>query len=331
MNMAINSTMQSVQGTSEVQIAQQNTNMAIQDSRQRRTLGLMEIAKRDNETRPTIQICAEVSKTAYKSSGIGRSLRGGMRPGSGSTGSPAFSDIKVSSTADIQTLPLKDMTTHKTCDKSYGNVAGCGARTDPYAKGDILTLGIKTNMAGANTGMDQANYSLDENGYQVGIDYIKNATMHDAVKMPSAAQIEKNPAYLSIYKSISTKLNASGAALKEVLDLRMGGALSSFAQQLWSTESATYSILFPGLKPPTAPSFFEMVNLNVYKDYLMPTQETAELSVPKRLALSNYIAWKHYQSQETTNILLSHILVQLTTPVHKEQADVEYMKTSTLK
>lgn len=40
--------------------------------------------------------------------------------------------------------------------------------------------------------------------------------------------------------------------------------------------------------------------------------------IQSKIAMNNLIAWQQYNQQEKTNILLSHILVQLSTPSSKE-------------
>lgn len=332
MNSAINATMASVNGTAQVAIAQQDTNMAIQDSRQRRSMGLAEIARRDNLARPTIESCAEVSKTAYKSPAMAAALRGGRRPGSGNAFNPTFDSVAMGfrSTADEQAAMLKNMPSSGTCAPEYGNIAGCSG-TGPYVKGDILALGIKTNMKGANGDRDFKDFSMDESGYRVAKDYIAAATMYDAPRMPTRDQIQKNPSYLASYKSVITKLYAAQDAMTDVANLRMGNALPPIAKQFWDKESAKYTAIY-GVAPPGAPSVVELLNLNVVSDYLLPEQnEDKAESARKRIALSNFIAWKQFLAQENTNILLGHILTQLTTPVNKAQLDADYTKTANMK
>jgi hypothetical protein len=50
-----------------------------------------------------------------------------------------------------------------------------------------------------------------------------------------------------------------------------------------------------------------------------------------KIAMNNLISWKQYNQQERTNILLSHILVQLTTPASKLDLDAEYKKMNDAK
>ena len=48
----------------------------------------------------------------------------------------------------------------------------------------------------------------------------------------------------------------------------------------------------------------------------------------EKAALANFIAWKNYEQQENTNILLANILVQLTTPITKQAVETEYTRTT---
>ena len=49
--------------------------------------------------------------------------------------------------------------------------------------------------------------------------------------------------------------------------------------------------------------------------------------IQSKIAMNNLIAWQQYNQQEKTNILLSHILVQLSTPSSKEVLDREYQNS----
>lgn len=341
MNMAINSSIQSQQATQKVAIAQQDTNMAVQDSRMRRTLGLSEIAKLDNATRPNIDDCVEASRSQYQfSAGISSALPGGRRPGSTAPKNnpkptlttPDETAKKIKSIATNQAVLLNAMKDAGTCSDEYGGIGECSAN-GPYPKADIIPTGIKGNMKGAESNRDISNYSLDEQGYSAGVEYIKNATMYDTPKLPDPKQLKTNPSYLPMYKSIMSKLNAAQEALFNILNLRAGSHLSTLGQSLWNKDSTAYKEIFPGLTAPTNPSMFDLINLTVYKNLLkQETLTDAEVAREqlKRTALSNYISWKQLQSQEDTNILLSHILTQSVTPVHKNQVDSEYSKfTST--
>ena len=48
--------------------------------------------------------------------------------------------------------------------------------------------------------------------------------------------------------------------------------------------------------------------------------------IQSKIALNNLISLQQYNQQEKTNILLSHILVQLSTPAQKDVLDREYQK-----
>lgn len=335
MNMALNSNLQSMQATQKVMIAQQDTNLAVTDSRSRRAAGLLEIAKRDNLARPTLQQCAEVSKTAYKASAISGSLRGSRRPGAKPSGAPEttgeIAELMVSSAA-VATEALKNMKNHGTCSTTYGKTADCSG-DGAFPQGDILPMALKSNMKGAAAGADFANWSLDKDGQVVAQDYVNLAVLGNAPRKPAGKQLEKNPSYLATYKSLMIKLKAAEDVLVSISNFRVGSALgSSVAKNLWNNATSKYSQIWGGtIKAPAEPSMFEIVNLNVYSDYLIPETEDAAESTRKRLALNNYISWKQLQAQEDTNILLAHMLIQLTTPADKNKADGEYTTTVSMK
>lgn len=334
MNMAVNANIQAQTGTQQVMIQQQNHNMAVQDERMRRSMGLSEIAKRDNIDRPTLEMCAEVSKTAYTGASIGSMYSGGRRPGNkappGAPPTMPEKELQIVNSASAQALMLKDMTKLGTCSPEYGKVAGCSG-AGLYAKADTSPLSLKTNMKGAAGNRDFANWSLDAQGYEVGKKYISDATLSNAPRFPSAEQLEKNPGYLAIYNSVITKLHAAQESMMDIINIRVGASLSGFAAELWAKDSGSYESLF-GQKAPANPSTFEVVNLAVYRDFFLPEQKTDLVKEQNRLtAMSNYISWQQFKTQENTNILLAHLLVQTTTPTNKAQVDAEYNRIANLK
>lgn len=84
-------------------------------------------------------------------------------------------------------------------------------------------------------------------------------------------------------------------------------------------------------KPRQNPSLYEIINFEVSKDYLGDIDVTEIKDTNRRLAVNNYILWHQYKQQENTNILLAHILVQLTTPTSKQAVDAEFNKTMSYK
>ena len=62
------------------------------------------------------------------------------------------------------------------------------------------------------------------------------------------------------------------------------------------------------------------------KDDSQGSQQDILVRIQSKIALNNLLTWQQYQQQEKTNILLSHILIQQTTPVNKDNLDREFQK-----
>lgn len=338
LNTVLDGNMQAQNETQRIMIAQQNGNMAVQDSRQRRTIGLAEIAKQDDALRPTIAQCVEVTANTYKYGAVSNIFNGGRRSGNKSPAGAPFSyddaALAITNSAANQVLMLKTMKDLGTCSPEYGNAANCGGSVGEYAKADTTSLSIKANMKGAATGRDYANWSLDAKGIEVGKKYIKDATLNQAPRFPSKEQLEKNPGYLTTYNGIITKLKAAQDALTDILNFTSGTQLIGTPLAIWNAGKADYQSIF-GSAPPTNPSSFEVINFTVYKDYMIPKTGQTDLELNqdrnRLLAVNNYLLLQQFKTQQNTNILLSHLLVQTTTPMNKDAADAEYNKTVALK
>lgn len=321
-------------------------NTVSQAYQERAALGEAAEAKILQESLPTISQCVEASgntEGAPKTSaqgGVTRSSRGGG-------GSPSKIANNVTSSAAAAGNVLKDKSSLQTCHEAIVGAAGCTkakAQSDQYSKGDSEPRGIKGNIKGltlANETSNSAefnNYTFEEasgdspDGYKVAVKYVSASTLYDAPKVVKDENaMAKNPSYAAMYDSMMTKLNASSDALIDILKMRRKGTTDisgSVAGQAWKN-MPDYKKVTGLEKKPANPSMFDIVNYNVLNDYFGNVD--AKLDSPeetnKRLALQNYVAWNQYKQQENTNILLSHILVQLTTPVSKQQLDAEFNKT----
>lgn len=308
------------------------------DMRFRKALGESEEAKRLLASLPKIGQCAEVSKGAVGTTQNNAVVAANRRYTSGANGSPARS-AAVTSTAAALGQVLSQKQTLGTCHADIIGSAGCKEVGD-YAGADTDSRGIKGNVKGiAKNNKPDApevnNYTFDKQGLEVAKKYATDATMYDKPKKATPEALAKNPSYAAVYESMMTKLNAANTALMDVAKMSAEADPKSAAVDYWKKEvtEAKFKKATGLTEYPKNPSLFDVLNYQVSNDYM--GDEKADLSsveeTNERLALNNYIMWQQYKEQRNTNILMSHILVQLTTPVSKQQVDAEFNKTMSYK
>ncbi len=331
-------------------MTQQSVNNELDaDTRRRVATGEAKMAEIANKMVPTLAACIEASKGAPGSPKGGASKGSAKSLGDSPQGEPSRTKTVVS-TATAQANVLKQKESLGTCSPELAGAAGCDEKkTYDYAKGDYQPRGIKGNiekLPNDGKGPMLNNYTYaptkDKSGNLTGVEvakkYAADMAYHDAPKVPTKEQLAKNPAYAASYVSVQTKLDAAHDSITDIIRKRLpgeGNIASTVPGKLWAVVTDAEYTNVTGLKekPKNNPSMFEMLNYEIRNDYF--GNKDAKLDsmeeVNKRLALNNFIAWNQYQQQENTNILLSHILVQLTTPVNKAQVDNEFQKTMSSK
>jgi hypothetical protein len=308
------------------------------DYRLRKALGESEEAKRLLNSLPTIGQCAEASKGAAGTTQNNAVVAANKRYSGGSNGSPARS-AAVTSTAAALGQVLNQKQALGTCHSDIIGAAGCTS-VGVYAGGDTDSRSIKGNIKNLtnNTKADAPevnNYTFDKQGLEVAKKYATDATMYDKPKKATPEALAKNPSYAAVYESMMTKLNAANTTLLDVLKMSAEADPKSSAVDYWKTNvtEAKFKKATGLSEFPKNPSLFDVLNYQVSNSYM--GDEKADLSsteeVNNRLALNNYIMWQQYKEQRNANILMSHILVQLTTPVSKSQVDAEFNKTMSYK
>ncbi len=338
------------------QTKQSVLNVEATGAQMRSALGEQYEAQKFLEMIPKLDACAEASenhKDAIKNTAVaavGKSTRGG------SQGAPNRAN-QVNSTAAAQGGVLKDKKDLGTCHAAIAGIAGCPESTpnangtptnppnQPYARADTEPRGIKGDVKNLNKTDESANnesafnnYTFDsdtteDKGFKVALKYVNDATLYDPPKVATTDALKKNPSYAAIYEAMMTKLNASNDALSDIVKMRRKAEDKTLKDTLigkdWKdlTDSDYQKITGNKKKPTKNPSMYEMVNFQVMKDYLGDKDVEEVKDTNKRLALNNYLLWNQYKQQENTNILLSHILVQLTTPINKSTVDAEFSKT----
>jgi hypothetical protein len=311
-------------------------NLETQDMMNRKALGDAKLGSIAYDMLPTLAACAEASGNTPNSpkGAAGRAAVSGG--GGGSQGGEARAKM-VTSTLAGQAAVLKEQRELGTCIAELEGSAGCSGN-GVYAGADMHPRGIKGNVKGiarsTEDGSAYNSYTLDAEAFKVAKKYAGDMTYYDKPKVPTPAQLERNPAYAVAYRSMEGKLDAAQDTFMDIIRFKKESPVSVIGTvpgKMWSDISDAEYTKVTGLakKPRDKPAMYDILNFQVNNDYY--GNEKADLKsmeeVNKRLALSNYLNWQQYKQQENTNILLAHILVQLTTPVNKSQVDAEFNKT----
>lgn len=349
-----NSNLQVISNGQQLQMAQAAQNVVNADYRNRLATTYSNVLQEDDRTRPTYALCVELSKGQVGVSSVAASLKGGNRGSSGGSSRSKGSDANptkdyasdkptriqenIRSTENAQSMVLSNIKATQTCDDRYGSSLCAGGKAE-YALADVSVFGLLSNSAKSdktNQDLNFANYTMNESAFKAGQQYINVATLSNAPKYPDPSELKKNPLYVAMYNSMIIKLNAAAEAMTSMLDLRKAPtSVSSAVNDIWksSDNASDWSVVFPTLKKPDAPSFYEFLNFRVMTDVFGPKTVAKAASgsdtdtlkgIQSKIAMNNLIAWEQYNQQEKTNILLSHILVQLSTPTSKEVLDREY-------
>lgn len=352
-----NSNLEAISNGQQLQMAQAAQNVVNADYRNRLATVYNNILQDDEKTRPTYQLCVELSKGQVGVSSVaasmnatkGRGSSGGGARAKGADATPAThyaidnsSKIQenIRSSENAQAMVLYNIQNAKTCDTRYGSTLCSGGEAE-YALADVSVFGLLSNSKKGDkisTDLSLANYTMAADAYKAGQQYINVATLANAPKYPDPSEISKNPSYVAMYNAMIIKLNAAGETMRSMLDLRKAPtAMGEAVRAVWSSadNAADWTAMFPTMKKPEAPSFYEFLNFRAYADVFGPKTIAAAATgsdsdtlkgIQSKIAMSNLLALQQYNQQEKTNILLSHILVQLSTPAQKEVLDREYQK-----
>ncbi|NCQ52312.1 hypothetical protein GW796_10605 [archaeon] len=323
-------------------VRSQTENQADTDARARKAAA--ELAARNAVTPsavkyPTVEQCIEITSQPAKTPSIasaGRSAGGGTQGGG-----PGGKRTLVKSNAALLNKILEQKSTLGTCSDEVAGAANCAKDstiTEKYSGGDIYPRGIKGNIEGVVSDSDTnaafKNHTMTPTGFEVAKKYASDMSYYDKPKVAEPEQLAKNPVYAALYSSMQTKLAAANDTILDIAKQQREADVppSGIAGQVWS--SATDFKTVTGLPDkPSKPSIFDIINYGVSKDFV--GNSTADLSsiqeVNKRLSVSNYIAWQAYKQQQNTNILLAHMLIQMTTPITKAQVEAEFTKTQNMR
>lgn len=358
-NSAIKGAIDSARTVAELQMSQATQNQHDSDVRLRMALGQADIAKRDFDQMPTLGQCAELSRGAAVGSAV--SSAADRRGGGSGVSSPRSASI-ITNQAVSSSNSLKQRVEAGTCTPEMGGVAGCSSTGDVTAAGvdaakawkdalnsptaqnkflgaDFIPYGILGNANGMEKVVKEANfanYTLKKEDFdKVADKYASDATFLGGPRVLETKEAkQRNPMFFSKYYSVLTKLSAANYVLRDIALLRLDPGAEAFpadsiAGKAYAEMKTKYSVIFPTLKAPDSPSFFELIRFNVYNDMFGNvndmTGDSADVqeAILRKIALNNLIQLKNFENTEKTNILLSHILVQLTNPVYARDVTLE--------
>lgn len=357
---AVKGAVDSVRTVGELQIKQNAQNQHDTDVRLRMALGQADIAKRDFEQMPTLAQCVELSKGNAVGS-IVTSAANKSGGGSGAS-SPQSTRVVTNPAISMSTL-LKQKAATKTCSPEMSGVAGCpgnlGDTADPtktpeqrwieardggkeayrFLGADFIPYGILGNTDSKDKKSTEylfKNYTMKKDEFETVADkYTSDATFSGMPQViTTEAAKKRNPLFFAKYYAVLTKLNAANYVLRDIAKLRLSAGKNAFdsnsiAGKANEEMKAKYEILFPTLTTPEAPSFYELIRFKVYSDMFGDvndmTGDSADTqeAIMRKIALNNLLQLKNFENTEKTNILLSHILVQLTNPVSAAQVAAE--------
>jgi len=328
-----------------VQISQQDQLNYSADQRNRIAIGQADIARRDFEQMPTLRQCVERTEQRAKATAIGGGGNASSRNRAAASGGGGGGRGELNRAALItsnQTALAPIIATRPaigTC-TTYDVAAGVGrcASVGNLSGADRQITGITRNIEGGamDTGgnRQQVNMSLSDKGHLAGIKHINDATLSNAPGLPPAVNTKQNPIFMALYDSLMIRLFAAHGVMTDVLNMFVG---SPTAPQGWGQNASKWATLFPGETFPTNPSRMDVYRFESTKYFLKEDdlfKENDAASIAKRgnnlLALNNMLVFEQIRLQQNNNILLSHILVQLTTPVDESVIQRELARTRTM-
>lgn len=369
-NSAVKGAVDSVRTTGELQIKQAEQNQHDSDVRLRMALGQADIARRDFEQMPTLAQCRELSQGAAV--GAALSSAADKRGGGAGPSSPRSVGI-VTNPAATASDALKQKPVAGTCTPEMaGAIPNCPgpAKTvsranqgDPAAEwkkalenpteatkflgADFIPYGILGNANGLEKIVKTANfanYTMDQKTFETVADkYASDNTLALAPRVLETKEAkERNPLFFAKYYNVLGKLNAANYVLRDIAMFRLSPGNDAFLDESIAGKAMKelkekYATLFPTLKVPEAPSFYEVLRFKIYNDMYGDvadmTGDAADTqeAILRKIAMNNLLQLRNMENIEKTNILLSHILVQLTTPVSVNEVNSEAIASETKK
>ena len=338
----VSGTVQQIQGVragQEASIKQVDQYQEDTDKRNRLREGLSETLRRDLDALPTIEQCVEMTNRSGNSGAV-RASSGGGGAGKRSDPGKEKAQTAIIDNSTAQEAILKAVVEGKTCAGGMDEaIQGCGATDMTYAGADVNSSSLKKNYASKDPATKIMDNSLNPEGYKAAQTMIQNATMYGAPPSLTVADAKKNPSYVAMYKPIITKLNAAHEALMEIVLARRAptAVIPGVAGVNWTATSADYKDTF-GIDAPKIPSFFELINFAVMREFSGPPKKE-ETKDPIKLAqalnakmdLNNVLILQQWKATETTNILLANLLVNSVTPLNVDMVKAESNKTKIMK
>lgn len=335
----VKGTIQELQGVrqgQEAQVKQVDQYQEDTDKRNRLSAGLADTLRRDLDAVPTIEQCVEMTNRGGASGAVQASLSSG---GGGTSKKLRDLQEKIKDTSTAQATVLEAVIGAKACAGGMDEaIKGCGGSVMTYAGTDVYSNSLKKNYASKNAD-GVMNNSLNAEGMLAAEANARNATMYAAPPVLTPEEAKRNPAYVAMYKPVIAKLNVAYEALMEVVTARRAPAalIPGVAGQNWTKTNGDYMATF-GVAAPQIPSFFELVNFAVMKEFAgpppaEPIKDPIALAqqLNAKIDLNNVIVLQQWKATETTNILLANILAQNVTPVNADGVRAEAAKTKNLR
>ena len=310
------------------------------DSRNRAAMGQANIAAQVMTMVPTLEACAVASKTSGTNAGVASSGAGAL-----SNENSVTKARQLNSEVDKLLLAVKDKTSLGTCSaedvknqNAMCSTVGDFGGSDRIVPSDLTYLSIKGNTRTSDklnpTEQEYANFTLDEEGYNVALQYIANSTLYAAptALTPEQAKRAESKAYIPLYNSAMIKLYSIQQAYNDIVSSRVAlpFAPGSIAKENWDNNKSVYQYLM-NMKAPENPSFIEYINFTAMLDFIgtstknVPTNELGYLrEINEKLKLNNMVAVRQLAQQENTNILLGQLLSQSVTPVNLNEIRRQY-------
>lgn len=310
------------------------------DSRNRAAMGQANIAQKIMTMVPTLEACAVASKRSGTNAGVTASGAGALSKNNTFTEAKKLNSevdklaLLVQSKKELGTCSADDVISGNGLCTTVGNYGG----SSRIAPSDLTYLSIKGNTNTADKinkeQQEYANFTLDEKGYEVAMQYIANSVLYAAPTALTEEQLKKpeNKSYIPAYNAAMVKLYAVQQAYSDIVASRMPLPLNpdSIAKANWDKNKAVYQNVM-NMKAPEKPSFIEYINFTAMLDFIgtstqnVPTDEIGYLrEINEKLKLNNMVAVRQLAQQENTNILLGQLLAQSVTPVDTREIKNQY-------
>lgn len=331
--------------TQDLQMQNDNANIANADARMRSALGQAEIAKKDMEAMPTLEQCVELTGAIGRSSGGGSSQIAGHK---------IFKDgdkraKSAYSTANTLANVVATRDSDKACDQNdVNNSAFCktvgdfaGASKNSNSLDTNLSVSQSKNVVNGQK-VQGANYTIPREGQPATISFIENTFIPRPPVNLKPEEFKANPTYKVLYDIVDGRLSVIRNAMGNIAKIRFENVTPNSAfSTYWAGVKSHYNEVFPNLTAPVNPSEYELLNLAVNRDYSYYNSfgsdlgtikaEDAMKMMARTLTYTNEIALLQLNRTEDNNKLLALIASHMMMPITESQLSAESSNARTNK